>query len=102
MEDNKDYDQVTLTLDDDTELVCDVLHVFTANVKNEEKTYIALLPEDADEDAEIYIYRFEDHGGDDIDIINIEDDEEFEIASDAYDELLDNEELDEMLSDDPE
>ena len=42
---------------------------------------------------------FEEKGDDDIDLINIEDDDEFEAVSDAFDELLDNAEFDEMFED---
>lgn len=101
---NKDqeYDQVTLTLDDGSDLVCNVLAIFNANVNNNEQTYIALLPEDAGPEDDVYLYRYIEHGKEesDIDILNIEDDEEFEIVSDAYDELLDNEEFDAMFGED--
>ena len=61
------------------------------------KDYIALLPQGDDPDAEIFLYRFEEKDEDDIDLINIEDDDEFEAVSDAFDELLDNAEFDEMF-----
>lgn len=88
-----DEDIITLTLDDDTEVPCVVLGIFEANGKE----YIALLPtegEDAD-NGQVYLYGFsEDEEGNPI-LANIEDDEEFEIASDAFDEMLDNMEFDE-------
>ena len=90
------FDQITLTLDDDSELLCDVLATFPATVNGKEQMYIALLPTDADEDGEIFLYRFIEDG-DDIDLQNIEDDEEFDIVSDAFDELLDEEEFDELF-----
>ena len=86
-------DQITLTLEDGSELICDVLAIFPVDDKN----YIALLPQGDDPDAEIFLYRFEEKGDDDIDLINIEDDDEFEAVSDAFDELLDNAEFDEMF-----
>lgn len=96
----KDYeevcDQITLTLDDDSELLCDVIATFPAKVNGKEQMYIALLPTDAGEDAEIYLYRFFEDG-EDIDLQNIEEDEEFEIVSDAFDELLDEEEFDRLM-----
>ncbi len=95
------FDQVTLTLDDDSELLCDVLATFPATYNGTEQMYVALLPADADEDSEIYLYRFIENG-EEIDIQNIEDDEEFEIVSDAFDELLDEEEFDELAGDDEE
>ena len=90
------FDQITLTLDDDSELLCDVLATFPVTVNGKEQMYIALLPTEADPDGEIYLYRFIEDG-DDIDLQNIEDDEEFDIVSDAFDELLDEEEFDELF-----
>ena len=89
-------DQVTLTLDDDSELVCDVIATFPATVNGQEQMYIALLPTDATPDSEIFLYRFLEDG-EEIDLQNIEDDEEFEIVSDAFDELLDEEEFDDLM-----
>ena len=93
------YDQITLTLDDDSELVCDVIATFPATVNGKEQMYVALLPVDATPESEIYLYRFIENG-EDIDLENIEDDEEFEIVSDAFDELLDEEEFDEIFDGD--
>lgn len=90
------FDQVTLTLDDDSELVCDVIATFPATVNGQEQMYIALLPADATPESEIFLYRFLEDG-EDIDLQNIEDDEEFEIVSDAFDELLDEEEFDDLM-----
>ena len=98
----KDYedvcDQITLTLDDDSELLCDVIATFPATVNGKEQMYVALLPTDATPESEIFLYRFFEDG-EDIDLQNIEDDEEFEIASDAFDELLDEEEFDNLMGD---
>ena len=95
------FDQVTLTLDDDSELVCDVIATFPAKVNGQEQMYIALLPSDATPDSEIFLYRFLENG-EDIDLQNLEDDEEFDIVSDAFDELLDEEEFDEIFEGDEE
>ena len=95
------FDQVTLTLDDDSELVCDVIATFPAKVNGQEQMYIALLPADATPESEIFLYRFIENG-EDIDLQNIEDDEEFDIVSDAFDELLDEEEFDDLMGDDEE
>ena len=88
-------DQITLTLEDGSELLCDVVAIFPVDGKN----YIALLPVGDDPDAEIFLYRFEEKGPDDLDLINIEDDDEFEAVSDAFDELLDDADFDEMFED---
>lgn len=101
----KDYedvcDQITLTLDDDSELLCDVIATFPAKVNGKEQMYIALLPTDATPESEIFLYRFSENG-EEIDLQNIEDDEEFEIASDAFDELLDEEEFDDLMGEEDE
>ena len=71
-----DMDVIYLTLDDDTELECNVLGIFEV----EDYEYIALAPIDNDQ---VLLYRYEedDEG---FDLINIEDDEEFEIVSEAF------------------
>lgn len=91
-------DQITLTLEDGSELLCDVIAIFPVDGKD----YIALLPVGDDPDAEIFLYRFEQKGEDDINLIDIEDDDEFEAVSDAFDEMLDDADFDEMFEDDEE
>ena len=88
---------VTLTLDDGTELECVVLTIFEAA----DKEYLALLPLDGNEaeDGEVYLYRYTEINGTP-DIQNIESDEEYEIVADAFDELLDTEEYDEIVGED--
>lgn len=90
-------DQVTLTLEDNSELLCDILAIFPCDGKE----YIALIPADGDEDSDIFLYRFEGNGGDeeDMKLIDIESDDEFEAASDAFYELLDEEEFADVLED---
>lgn len=89
---------VTLTLDDDTEVECAVLTIYPAG----DKEYIALLPLDEDgenEEGEVFLYRYSETDGNPI-LDNIEDDAEYEIAADAFDELLDSEEFDEIVDGD--
>lgn len=86
---------VTLTLDDDTEVVCEVISIFPAPNGMQ---YIALLPLDElgeNEDGEVYLYRYAETENGQPSLANIEDDEEYEIAADAFDELLDSMEFDE-------
>ena len=87
---------VTLTLDDGTELECVVLTIFEAA----DREYIALLPLDGNEaeDGEVYLYRYTEDANGNPDIQNIESDEEYEIVADAFDELLDTEEYEEIVS----
>ena len=90
---------VTLTLDDDSTVECAIVGIFDAG----DKEYIALLPLDENgqnEDGEVYLYRYtKDAAGNPI-LDNIETDEEYEIASDAFDELLDSMEYDELVTED--
>ena len=87
---------VTLTLDNDEELECDVLTIFSAGTHE----YIALLPLDengeANESGDVFIYRYEEIDGEP-NLSNIEEDEEYDAAADAFDEWLDEQEGKERL-----
>lgn len=89
---------VTLTLDDGSELECVILTIFPV----EERQYIALLPMDETEgeEGEVYLYRFNELEDGELELLNIEDDEEYEKVADAFDEFLDEEEFDEMFEED--
>ena len=92
MEEDEDL-FVTLTLDDDSEVECQVLTIFEV----EGQDYIVLFPiDDADsEEGEVYIYRyFEDAEGNPA-LDNIETEEEFEMVSEVFDELVEDGEFDE-------
>ncbi len=92
-------DTMTLELEDGDKLECIVMDIFEVNEKN----YIALLPMNAeggvDDDADIYLYRYEELGDDEVRLDNIEDDDEFEMVSDRYDELRDEEDFAELFGD---
>lgn len=85
-----DEPKVTMTLDDGTELECDVVAIFPVG----DQEYIALLPDkvvEGFEENEVFLYRYKELDGDDIELTQIEDEEEYEAAADAFDELLDEE-----------
>lgn len=85
---------VTLTLDNDEVVECAVLTVYTTN----DKEYIALLPlneEGESEDGDVYLYRYEEVDGEPT-LSNIEDDDEYEVAADAFDEWMDEQEFEEL------
>ncbi len=89
---------VTLTLDDNKEVECSIITTYEI----EDKEYIVLLPLDENgenEDGDVWIYRFvrDTTGGNDHEIINIEDDDEYEIAVDKFDEWLDTQEFNEVI-----
>lgn len=90
----EDVITVTLTLDNDEVVECAVLTTYEAG-GNE---YIALLPMDeAGEDAtgDVYLYRYREVDGEPT-LENIDDDEEYEIAADAFDEWMDEQEFEEL------
>nr|WP_330390820.1 DUF1292 domain-containing protein [Lacrimispora sphenoides] len=91
---------VTLTLDDGSELECVVLTIFTAG----ERDYIALLPMNGpeEEEGEVYLYRYSEKEDGQPNLENIEDDDEYEIVAEAFDELLDEAEYDELVGEDEE
>lgn len=94
---NEDTDVlVTLDLDDGSQVECEILTIFTVN----ERDYIALLPIDedgeADEETEVFIYRYSEDEDGNPNLDNIQDDDEYEAVSDRFDELLDEAEFDEM------
>ena len=94
-EDEMDDIRVELELDDQT-VECKILTIF----ETEGQDYIALLPLDENgeepDEGEVYIYRyFEDEEGNPS-LENIEDPEEAEIVTDAFDQLLDEQLFDEM------
>ena len=89
---------VTLTLEDDTELECIVLTIFQAG----DRGYIALLPMEGQEaeEGEVFLYRYSETEDGTPNLENIEDDDEYEVVADAFDELLDEEEYDEIVGED--
>lgn len=94
----KDRDTMTLDLDYGGKLECIVLNVFPVN----NREYIALLPMNdeghVEEDAQIFLYRFEELGDDEVNLETIEDDDEFELVSDYFDEMLDEQEFNELFN----
>ena len=89
---------VTLTLDDGSEVECVVLTIFEAG----DRDYIALLPTEGAEadEGEVSLYRYEEDADGNPSLDNIEDDDEYEVVADAFDELLDDQEFDEIVGED--
>ncbi len=91
---------VTLTLENDEELECAVLTIF----ETEDREYIALLPLDEDgdnDDGQVYLYRFIDNGEDEEPgLENILDDDEFERASEAFNEWMEAQDFGDIDLDD--
>lgn len=93
--DEMDDIRVTIELDEG-EVECQILTIFEA----EGRDYIALLPLNPDgsekEEGEVYLYRYAEDEEGLPEIGFIEDDEEYEIASDRFDEMLDDNMFDAM------
>lgn len=86
---------VTLTLDNDEVVECAVLTIYTVDNKD----YIALLPlneEGDNEEGDVYIYRYVETEDGEPTLENIEDDDEYEAAADAFDEWLDEQEFEDI------
>ena len=89
---------VTLTLDNDEVVECAVLTTYEANGQE----YIALLPLDENgenTDGDVYLYRYAEVDGEPT-LANIEDDDEYEIAADAFDEWMDEQDFAALSTDD--
>lgn len=86
---------VELTLDNDEVVECAILTLFEAG----ENQYIALLPlneEGETEEGDVYLYRYIENADGEPELENIEDDDEYEIAADAFDEWMDTQEFEEL------
>lgn len=96
-----EYTTVELHLDNDEVIECLVLTM----LESAEQQYIALMPLDdidedgnANEDSQIFIYRYSEDESGEPSLDPIETDEDYEIASDLLDEWFDTMEY-EMLDD---
>ena len=91
---------VTLTLENDEELECAVLTIF----ETDGREYIALLPLDENgdnDDGQVYLYRFIDNGEDEEPgLENIIEDEEFERVSEAFNDLMEEQDFGDIDLDD--
>ena len=77
---------ITLEFDDGVEVECEIMGVFDF----EGKEYIALIPEDGTDD--VYIYGYKEVGEDEFELVDIEDDAEFENVVAEFDRLTLDEE----------
>lgn len=94
-DDPNDY-RVELELDDGTTTECAILTI----LEIDEQDYIVLIPLDENDEpideGEVFIYRyFEDEEGIPS-LENIDNDDEFERVSEAFDEFLDEQEFNEL------
>ena len=99
-QDNLDEEMtVELNLDDGTTVVCAIITILDVDGQD----YIVLLPLDENgenEDGEVWFYRYSENPDDpneEPELGYIEDDEEYELVADAFDEFLDSVEFDEIV-----
>ena len=84
-------EKMNLVLEDDTEVTCDVIGVFSLS-EDSEREYIALLPEDSDD---LLLYRYSETEDGEFTLDNIDSEEEFDAVREVLDELLlDDEDID--------
>lgn len=98
-EDEEIYVEIEL---DEKTVTCSIVTIFSVG----EKDYIALLPLDENKenhDGNVWIYGYAEDGDDEDtepDLIYIKDDDEYEAASDAFEEYLDSQDFDELIDED--
>ncbi|MDE6607485.1 MAG: DUF1292 domain-containing protein [Lachnospiraceae bacterium] len=90
---------VELELEDGKLVTCTIVTIITV----QKKDYIVLLPLDENgenEDGEVWFYRFFEDENDpnaEPELEYIDNDDEYEMVADAFDEFLDNAEFDEIV-----
>ena len=84
--DEEEEDIITLEFDDDTAVDCYVMGTYELG----DKEYIALAPEDGTDD--VYIYGYKQLADDEFEIIEIEDEDEFDAAAAEFDRIMAEEE----------
>lgn len=80
--DHEEADFITLEFDDGVEVECEIMGVFDCDGKE----YIALIPDDGTDD--VYIYGYKEVGDEEFELIDIEDDEEFDKAVAEFDKIV--------------
>ena len=81
-EDNDDDNYLTLEFEDGKEIECEIMGVFGV----EGKEYIALVPNDGTQD--VYLYGYREINEDEFEMLDIEDDEEFEKVAAEFDRIM--------------
>jgi uncharacterized protein YrzB (UPF0473 family) len=90
---------VELELEDGTMVNCAIITILTVNNND----YIVLLPLDEDgnnDDGEVWFYGYKEDEANpnaEPELRYIDDDDEYEIVADAFDEYLDNVDFDELV-----
>ncbi len=90
---------VDLELEDGTSVTCSIVTILTV----QKQDYIVLLPlneNGENEDGEVWFYRYHEDPSDpnaEPALDYIDDDDEYELVADAFDEFLDGVEFDELV-----
>ena len=79
----EEADFITLEFDDGVEVECEIMGVF----EYDGKEYIALIPDDDTDD--VYIYGYKEVGEDEFELVDIDDDAEFEKVVAEFDKIMD-------------
>ena len=78
----EEADFITLEFDDGVEVECEIMGVF----EYDGKVYIALIPDDDTDD--VYIYGYKEVGEDEFELVDIDDDAEFEKVVAEFDKIM--------------
>ena len=81
----EEADFITVEFDDGGDVECEIMGVFDF----EGKEYIALIPNDDTDD--VYIYGYKEIGEDEFELVDIEDDAEFEKVVAEFDKIMEEE-----------
>ncbi len=86
---------VTLELEDGKEIETQVITIFEVDGQD----YIVLIPEDQveEEEGEVYIYRYFESEDGEPGLDNIETQEEFDMVSEIFDQIVEDGEFDEEI-----
>ena len=76
---------ITLEFEDGTEVEAEIMGIFDV----EGKEYIALIPDDDSDD--VYLYGYKEVNDEEFELIDIEDDDEFDKVVKVFEELTDEE-----------
>lgn len=78
----EEADFITLEFDDGVEVECEIMGAF----EYDGKEYIALIPDDDTDD--VYIYGYKEVGEDEFELVDIDDDAEFEKVVAEFDKIM--------------
>lgn len=79
IQDEPEY--ITLEFDDGAEIECEIMGIFDVDGKE----YIALIPDDDTDD--VYLYGYKEISDEEFELIDIEDDDEFEKVAEEFDKI---------------